>query len=127
MWRFEEETVYIENLRLECIIGVHPEERERAQPLSISLSFPLDFKRAAATESLSETVDYSAVASSTREFASQGSFQLLETLARKLGVHLCQRFALPSIQITIRKPQAIANSGGAAVSLTVRGVGEDAR
>ncbi|MEE8436514.1 MAG: dihydroneopterin aldolase [bacterium] len=119
MWRFEEETVYIDNLRLECIIGVHPEERERVQPLLISLSFPLVFAKAAATESLSETVDYSAVAGSAREFAIQGSFQLLETLARELGVHLCERFGLSSIRMTLKKPAAIADSDGAAVSLTV--------
>lgn len=119
MWRFEEETIHIENLRLECIIGVHPEERERAQPLLISLSFPFDFAKAAAAESLPETVDYSAVAGSAREFVIQGSFQLLETLARNLGVHLCERFALSSIRITVKKPNAIAESDGAAVSLTV--------
>ncbi len=120
MWRFEEETVHIDNLRLECIIGVRPEERERAQPLLISLSCPLDFENAAGAESLPETVDYSAVAGSAREFAIKGSFQLLETLARNLGVHLCERFGLSSIRLTVKKPNAIAESDGAAVSLIVR-------
>ena len=119
MWRFEEETVHIENLRLECIVGVHPEEREHAQPLVISLSFPQDFDKAAATESLNETVDSSAVAGSARQVVIQGPLQLLETLARNLGVHLCERFALSSIRMTVKKPNAIAESDGAAVSLTV--------
>lgn len=115
--------MHIENLRLECIVGVHPQERERAQPLTISLSFPLDFARAAASESLPETVDYSAVAGTAREFVIQGRFQLLETLARNLGVHLCERFALSSIRMTIKKPNAVEGSDGAAVSLTVRRAG----
>ena len=126
MWRFEEETVHLDNLRLECIIGVHPAERERPQPLLLSLSFPLDFAKAAGTESLSDTVDYSAVAGSAREFIIKGRFHLLETLARNLGVHLCERFALSSIRMTLKKPNAVAESDGAAVSLTVRRAGDGA-
>ena len=119
MWRFEEETIHIENLKVDCIVGVHPEEREREQPLVISLSFPANFEAAAGSESLAQTVDYSAVARDARQFVTEGRFQLLETLARELGTHLCQRFGLASMRLSVKKPRAIAGSDGAAVSLTV--------
>lgn len=119
MWRFEDETLHIDNLRVDCIIGVRPHEREREQPLLLSIAFPGDFGAAAESEALERTVDYGEVARSARRFVQAGRFQLLETLARRLGVHLCEQFGLPSVRLHIRKPEAIADCEGPAVSLTV--------
>lgn len=119
MWRFEAETIHIENLKVQCIIGVRPTEREREQPLVMSIAFPQDFGDAAEGDTLERTVNYSEVAQAARDFVREGRFGLLETLARRLGVHLCERFALARVALHVRKPQAIADSDGPAVSLTV--------
>jgi dihydroneopterin aldolase len=119
-FRFEAETIHLHDLRVECIVGVNPAERETPQALLISLSFPWDFGRAAEGDSLEHTIDYSEVARAAREFAGAGRYQLLETLARRLGEHLCTRFALASLSLHIRKPAAVAGSAGPAVSLTLR-------
>jgi dihydroneopterin aldolase len=119
MWRFEGETIHIDNLQVRCIVGVRPFEREHEQPLLISLQFPADFGAAAGSEALEHTVDYSALAKAAQAFVREGRFQLLETLARQLGVHLCERFELAELSLHIRKPQAINGSDGPAVSLTV--------
>jgi 7,8-dihydroneopterin aldolase/epimerase/oxygenase len=120
MWRFEDETIYIENLRVQCIVGVRPFERQHEQPLLLSIAFPADFAAASASGALADTVDYSAVAGAAKDFVREGRFELLETLARELGRHLCERFALASMRLRVRKPLAISDSDGPAVSLTVR-------
>lgn len=120
MWRFEAERIHIENLRVDCIIGVNPDERERIQPLLITLSFPADFGLAEAGDDLSGTVDYSRVAHEARAFVRAGEFGLLETLIRRLGAHLCERFGLDEMRLHVRKPEAVAGSDGPGVSLTVR-------
>ena len=119
MWRFEDETIRIENLEVRCIVGVRPTEREREQPLVMGIAFPQDFGAAAAEDALERTVNYSEVAQAARDFVRAGRFGLLETLARGLGVHLCERFGLARVHLQVRKPQAIADSDGPAVSLTV--------
>ena len=119
MWRFEAERIHIENLRVDCIIGVNPDEREREQPLLISLYFPADFGPGEAGDDLSGTVNYSHVARETRSFVREGRFRLLETLARRLGAHLCEHFALNGLRLYVRKPEAVADSDGPAVSLTI--------
>ena len=119
MWRFEAETIHIDNLQVRCIIGVRPTERDREQPLVMSLAFPQDFGTAAESDTLEHTVNYSEVAQAARDFVRDGQFGLLETLARQLGMHLCERFGLPSMRLHVRKPQAIADSDGPAVSLTI--------
>ncbi|MBI4081695.1 MAG: dihydroneopterin aldolase [Candidatus Lambdaproteobacteria bacterium] len=121
-YRFEAETIHLHDLRVECIIGVNPAERETPQPLLISLSFPRDFAQAARRDALEHTIDYAEVARAAREFAGAGRYLLLETLARRLGEHLCTRFALDALSLHIRKPAAVAGSAGPAVSLTIHRV-----
>ncbi len=123
MIRFEQETIHIRRLRVECIIGVRPEEREHEQPLEITLSIAADFGPGAERDALAQTVDYSAVAAETRRFVRAGRFGLLETLARRLGSHLCGRFGLDEVRLEVVKPRAVSGSDGAAVSLTVKGQG----
>jgi dihydroneopterin aldolase/2-amino-4-hydroxy-6-hydroxymethyldihydropteridine diphosphokinase len=123
--RFEDETIHITNLRVECIVGVRPQERERAQPLVISASFPADFSAAGDSDALDDTVDYSAVAREIETFVTEGRFGLLETLIRRLAAHLGERFGLSRVSLHVRKPEAVENCDGPAVSLTwVREEGE---
>ena len=119
MLHFESESIHIHDMRVQCIVGVNPEEREIEQTLLLSLSFPADFSRPADEGNLESTVDYSAVAKAARAFIRQGKFRLLETLARGLGAHLCEQFGLSRLQLAVRKPAAIPDSEGAGVSLTV--------
>ena len=115
---YEQESIHIENLRVECIIGLRSHERKSPQHLLISISFPADFSTATETDDLMATVDYTKVAFEIREFAKSGRFRLLETLARKLAAHLGERFGLERVMLRIQKTNAIADSDGPAVSLT---------
>lgn len=119
MWRFEDETIHIDGLRVECIVGVRPHEREHEQPLVLDIAFPADFGPAAESGDLAQTVDYSALARDVRAYLREGRFELLETLARYLGQHLCEAFGLARVSLRVRKPRAVNDSEGPAVSLTV--------
>lgn len=119
MHRFTDETVQIANLRFPCIIGVNPGERTTEQPLVVTVSFRADFARAAETDDLKHTVDYAEVAREVRDFSRAGRFRLLETLARRLALHLSERFRLTDLTVHIRKPEAIPDSDGSAVSLNL--------
>jgi len=112
-----DETIHIAGLTFPCVIGVNPEERTAEQPLVVTASFRADFTRAAETDDLKHTVNYSDVADEIRNFARAGRFRLLETLARRLAVHLSERFHLTDLTLHLRKPNALAGSDGPAVSL----------
>jgi FolB domain-containing protein len=115
--RFSDETIHLVNLRVDCIVGVNAAERVREQPLIVTASLRRDFGPAAAAEDLAATLDYALVAQAIRDFVRQGRFHLLETLVRRLAEHLAQRFGLQELELHVRKPLAIAESDGAAVSL----------
>ena len=50
--------IYIKDLRVKTIIGIFDWERKVKQEVSIDLEFPFDCKKAAATDSIEDTVDY---------------------------------------------------------------------
>lgn len=118
MPRFEDETIHIKNLRVECIVGVHSHEREQAQPLIVDVALAVDFAAASQSEALENTVDYSEVAREIENFVQVGRYQLLETLTRELAAHLGERFGLNRVALRVAKPQAVPGSDGAALSLT---------
>ena len=124
--QYSDEEILLENLRVDCIIGIHPHERINEQPLVISLRFPWDFAAAAASESVADTVDYGQVARAVRSFVVQGRFELLETLARRLAEHVLQSFGVAWVRLQVRKPGAVPDSDGAAVALLARQGGEGA-
>ncbi|MDH5750977.1 MAG: dihydroneopterin aldolase [Deltaproteobacteria bacterium] len=115
---FSKEEVRINDLRVDCIIGIDQEEREQIQPLFITITFPVDFGPSAQSAQIEDTVDYSDVAAEARRFVVEGQFRLLEELARALARHLCERFPLSAVSLNVLKPESISGSGGASVSLS---------
>ena len=119
MARISGETIHIENLTVPGIIGVYPEERVRRQPLIFNLSFTRGFHEAAARDDVRLTLDYAEVCREIQAFVEAHAFQLLETLIHRLAAHLSERFEFTRLTLHIRKPEALADAGAAAVSLTL--------
>ena len=109
----------IEDLMVDCVVGVYPDERDTLQPLCVDVEMRLDTESAAATESFASTVDY---ASKTQELAfllRTCRFWLLETAAHVLARYLLAPPSidercppLDSVVVKLTKPQAL---GGLAV------------
>ncbi len=51
----------MDGIRFRCIIGVTQRERESAQELVANLHVKIDFEKAAASDSIRDTVDYRAL------------------------------------------------------------------
>ena len=102
----------IDDLDVDCIIGIHPEERTTPQPLRVSLAFRFDSRRAAQEESLAHSVDYARVAGEVGFLLHQGAFQLIETAAEV--VSRCVLSGLDhfeELELKLQKPKALAGNG----------------
>jgi len=109
-------TVGLRRLRIDCIVGIHPHERDEEQPLFLDVELDRDFAKAADSESVVDTVDYSQVASLLSELALERRYQLIETFAEEAAVLLLQRFtSVLAVRITIEKPQAVPAADAAFV------------
>jgi dihydroneopterin aldolase len=102
-------TVFIRRLPVDCVIGVHPYERVSRQRLLVSVSLETDFSKAAATDALGDTVDYTAIAAHIRTSAQDGQYRLIETLAEKLLSDLLKA-PVTEVVVEIEKPAALPDT-----------------
>lgn len=101
------DAVFISELAVETLIGVHPWERRMRQTLTLDLELGADVPRAAAADALAAALDYGAVAAAVIEFAAANEFNLIETLAERTAEMLHQRFGVRWIRLTLHKPGAL--------------------
>ncbi len=97
------DTVFIENLRLDCRVGVTDEERRQSQKVLLDVTLSLDLSRAAATKDIEDTVDYREAKRLFSQFVSAGEFVLLESLAEGVAAVALDRFEVERVVVRVRK------------------------
>lgn len=94
----------ITGLRVRGYHGVFDHERRDGQDFLVDATVEVDTRAAAATDELSQTVDYAHLASALAEMVAGPPVQLLETLASGL-VDICLRQpGVHHAQVTVHKP-----------------------
>lgn len=99
--------IYIKDLRVETIIGIFDWERKVKQEVSIDMEFPFDCKKAAATDSIDDTIDYKAICKGVIKFVEDSSFQLQESLAEGIAALIKEEYKVESIKLRVSKPGAL--------------------
>jgi dihydroneopterin aldolase len=109
--------IFLRDLRVETVIGIWDWERKIRQTVSIDLEMAADIRRAAATDSIDDTLNYKAVAKRVQQFVGESSFQLVETLAEKIAALIVDEFAVPWVEVRINKPGAIRGARDVGVQI----------
>jgi len=104
------DTVFINDLRIETIIGIYDWERKVRQTISLDLEMGTDIRRAAETDSIEDTLNYKAVAKRLIAFVEASEYQLVETLAEKIAAIVLNEFTVPWLKLTVHKPGAVRGS-----------------
>ena len=102
--------IFLRGLTAECIIGFIDWERRVKQTVVLDLELPVDCARAAASDEVTDTVDYKRVAKRVLAFIEASEFKLVETLAQRLALLLLEEFELAWVRLSLNKPGAIRNS-----------------
>jgi dihydroneopterin aldolase len=104
------DTIYLYDLRIDAVVGIWDWERKIRQVVSIDLEMGADIRKAAATDSVEDTLNYKNVAKRVQQFVADSEFQLVETLAEKIAELILDEFDVPWIDVRINKPGAIRNA-----------------
>jgi len=104
----------IEELMVDCVVGMYPHERHASQPLRVDVEMRLDTEASAVKESLRSTVDYAATASQLVFLLRSCRFRLLETAGHVLARYILappapdeRRAQVASALIRLSKPGAL--------------------
>jgi 7,8-dihydroneopterin aldolase/epimerase/oxygenase len=99
----------IAGIRFQCIIGVTERERGSPQEIVADLHVRVDFDKAAASDSIQDTVDYRALARRLIAAGQSTRFHLVETLATHLGRVVLDDFpAVQEVRVEVEKPGALS-------------------
>ena len=102
--------VFIEDLRIDTIIGIYDWEREVRQTIALDVEMAADNTRPAASENIDDALNYKAVAKRLIAFTEESQFQLVETLAERLVEIIMNEFNVPWCRLTLRKIGAVTGS-----------------
>ena len=102
--------IFLDELRIDTIIGIWDWERKIRQTVIIDLERSADIAKAAATDSVEDTLNYKSVAKRIQEFVGNSSFQLVETLAERIAGIIRDEFDVAWVKVRVHKPGAIRGS-----------------
>jgi dihydroneopterin aldolase len=97
------DVIEVRGLRAAGICGVLPEEQQRAQPLVVDLDLVADLTEAGASDDLTHTVDYGAVADRVHRVITTERFALLERLAARIAEECLVDQRVVSVTVSVRK------------------------
>jgi dihydroneopterin aldolase len=111
--------ISIAGLRVRGYHGVLPEERLTGQDFVVDALLWLDAAPAAASDDLTLTADYAAMAGRLADVVAGPPVALIETLAERLAAACLADPVVCAAEITVHKPQAPVDADVADISVTV--------
>lgn len=104
-------TVFIRDLSVSTLIGVHEHERRGPRSLLMDLDIELHASRAGQTDRLSDTVDYAAVVDDVRRCLADKSYFLLERLAEFVAERILEDFDAKRVVVHVAKAGVLEDVG----------------
>jgi 7,8-dihydroneopterin aldolase/epimerase/oxygenase len=95
--------IFIDDLRVQTLIGIYPREKAVAQTIEISLRIGSSTASAGASDDIRDTIDYAVVAERLRRELGARHFNLLEKLAEYVATMLLDDFGAQWVQVSVAK------------------------
>ena len=95
--------IFIDDLRVETLIGIYPREKAVPQTIEISLRIGSSTASAGASDDIRDTIDYAVVAERLRADLGAQHFNLLEKLAEHVATVLLEDFGAQWVQVSVVK------------------------
>ena len=107
--------VFIEDLRVQTVIGIFDWEREIKQTVSLDLEMAFDIAAAARSDNIADTLDYKAVSKRLIQFVEKSEYQLVEALAEECARIILAEFPVSWLRLKLGKPGAVRGSSAVGV------------
>lgn len=102
--------VFIEDLRIETVIGIYDWERKIKQVVALDLEMAFDNRKPAASDKIEDTLDYKKISKRLIAFVEESHFELVETLAERCAQIVREEFGVTWLRLKLSKPGAVTGS-----------------
>lgn len=101
--------IFISELRLAVKVGIYAWEKAAPQTVQFDLEIGLPDARAAATNSIDDTIDYAKVVERIEALTADTHFPLVEKLAEDIARVVTGDFKAPWVRVSVAKLGALKN------------------
>ena len=109
--------IHIDDLHVRCIIGINPDERVNRQDVFLSLTLETDTRAAAATDDITDAVNYRTLTKDVFDMVETSEFLLVERMAEEVA-RLCLRDPrVAAARVRVDKPGALRFARSVAVEI----------
>ena len=112
------DTVKIERLELDCIIGINPWERLPKQQITVDIELDTDLTAAGKSDSIEDTINYRTIAKTVTTEVEKSDYGLVESIGAKIADICLEDDRVFSVRVTVRKPGAVRKAS--AVGIVIR-------
>jgi dihydroneopterin aldolase len=95
--------ISIRGLKVDAHIGVTDEERSSAQTLIVDVDIDGDLRPAAASDDVSDTIDYGTVVDEVSELVETSRYRLLERLGAEITELICRNPRVARVTVVVAK------------------------
>ncbi|MFC5436201.1 dihydroneopterin aldolase [Rhodanobacter umsongensis] len=111
------DTVFIEDLRIDAVIGIYDWERRVRQTLSFDIEMAFDNTVPAAVDDIEKTLNYKDVSKRLIGYVGESSFGLVETLAERCAAIIREEFGVSWVRVKLSKPGAVRGAKAVGVRI----------
>ena len=109
--------VFIRDLILTCLIGIHKHERKKPQRIRVNLDLAVTEQSVISTDRLADVVCYEDVADGIRSIVNNGHVNLVETLAEKIASKCLEDRRIKATRVRIEKLDVFKDAASAGVEI----------
>ncbi|KAF9439304.1 trifunctional dihydropteroate synthetase [Entomortierella beljakovae] len=116
----QQDTIFVKDLRLSCIIGVNPWEREEEQVVVLNLQiYPgMDDSPDRKADYVSKTHNYRTIVRTITKYIEASSYKTVEAFVTSVARIAIEKCHVSRITVKMEKPSAIVFAGSAGVEIT---------
>ena len=109
--------ILIKDLVLDCLIGVHRQERDGAQRVRINLDLTVLESAQPINDRLSNVLCYEELVVEVRHFATAGHINLVETFAERLADLCLVKPGVQTVRVRVEKLDVFADAASVGIEI----------
>lgn len=109
------DTVRIERLELDCIIGINPWERLTKQQITVDIEIDTDLSAAGKSDAIEDTINYRTIAKTVTNEIEKSHYGLVESIGAKIADICLKDDRVFSVKVTVRKPGAVRKASSVGI------------
>ena len=109
--------VFIRDLALQALIGIHAHERAQSQPIVINIDASVEEDTSAIADTITDVVCYETLTLQIKDVIARAHTDLVEVLAENIADTLLRDQRIMRLRIRLEKPDAIDEAAGVGVEI----------